>query len=83
MLGVTQAEMVKYERVWNLGRDLGAPGWLSQLNVQLLILAQVMTLQFVGSSLESDSVPDSVEPAWDPFSLSLCPSPAHALSLSK
>ena len=34
----------------------GAPGWLSQLSLQLLILAQVMISQFMGSSPASGSV---------------------------
>ena len=38
----------------NLGfkkiKDSGAPGWLSQLRVQLVISAQVMISRFMGSS---------------------------------
>ena len=34
----------------------GAPGWLSWLSIQLLILAQVMILQFMRSSPELGSV---------------------------
>ena len=34
---------------------LGAPKWLSRLSIQLLILAQVMVTQFMGSSPESGS----------------------------
>ena len=47
-------------------------------------LAQVMILQFMGSSPASGSVPtaQSLEPASASVSLSLCPSPARTLSLS-
>ena len=38
------------------GRFFGAPGWLSWLGVQLLVLAQVMISQFVSSSPASGSV---------------------------
>ena len=34
---------------------MGAPGWLSRLNIQLLISAWVMSAQFVGWSLVSGS----------------------------
>ena len=71
----------------------GAPGWLGQLNVQLLISAQAMILQFVRSRTVSGSVlVDSMEPAWDslPFlsapPLRVCPSslsPSLALPLSQ
>ena len=50
-----------------------------------LTLAQVMISQLVSSSPASGSVltAQSLEPALDSVSpLSLCPSPAHALSLS-
>ena len=45
---------------------------------------QVMISQLVSSSPESGSVltVQSLEPALDSVSLSLCPFPAHALSLS-
>ena len=42
---------------------LGAPEWLSQLNVQLLILAQVMISQFMSLSPTLGSV--LTEPGWD------------------
>ena len=58
-----------------------AAGWLSRLSVRLLISAQVMISRFVASSPVLGSVL-SVEPAWDSLSLSLCPSLAHAVSLS-
>ena len=46
--------------------------------------AQVMISRFVGSSPASGSVPTArgLEPASDSVSPSLCPSPAHTLSLS-
>ena len=54
----------------------GASGWLSELSIQLLILAQVLISLFVISSPMSGGLfADSVEPAWD----SLCP-PLSALS---
>ena len=40
----------------------GAPGWLSQLSLQLLISAQVMIAAFMGSSPTSGSAL-SMEPA--------------------
>ena len=47
-------------------------------------LAQVMISQFLSSSSTSGSglTAQSLEPAMDSVFLSLCPSPAHALSLS-
>ena len=36
-------------------KSLGAPGWLSRLSVRLLILAEVIISQFVGSSPTSGS----------------------------
>ena len=63
---------------------LGVPGWLSRLSVQLLIFTQVMISQFMGSSLQSGSelIAQSLEPALDSVSTSLCPFPTRALSLS-
>ena len=63
---------------------LGAPGWLSHLTVQLLILAKVMISRFGRSSPASGSA----LMAWSllgilSVSLSLCPSPASFLSLSQ
>ena len=65
----------------------GAPGWLSWLSIRLLISAQVMISLFVRWHLPHIRLcAVNVEPAWDPVSLSLCPSPAyvcvHALALS-
>ena len=59
----------------------GVPGWLSRLG---WTSARVMILQFVSSSHMSGSVltPRSMEPVSDSVSPSLCPFPAHALSLS-
>ena len=59
---------------------LGAPGWLSSY-VKCPTLAQVMISWFMSSSTASDSAV-SAEPALDllSLSLSLCPSPTHALS---
>ena len=62
---------------------LGVPGWLSWLSSNL---AQVMISWFIGLSPASVSVltAQSLEPASDSVSPchSLCPSPAHTLSLS-
>ena len=37
-------------------KESGGPGWLSQLSVQLLVLAQVMNLHFVSLSPASGTV---------------------------
>ena len=57
--------------------------WVAQ-SVECLTSAQVMIPQFVSSSPASGSglMAQSLEPASDSVSLSLCPSPVHALSLS-
>ena len=57
--------------------------WVAQ-SVERLTLAQVVISRFVGLSHASGSVltAQSLEPASDSVSPSLCPSPAHALSLS-
>ena len=57
--------------------------WMAQL-VRHLTLAPVMISHLGGSSPKSGSVltAQSLKPASDSVSLSLCPSPAHALSLS-
>ena len=63
---------------------LGVPEWLSWLNVQLLVSAQVMISQFVGSSPTSSSALTVWSPLWvlcSPLSLLLPLS--HCLSLSK
>ena len=54
--------------------------WVAQL-VKCPTSAQVMISWFVGSSPASGSV-SYTKSASDPVSLSLCPSPTHALSLS-
>ena len=58
--------------------------WVAQ-SVKLPILAQVMISQLVSSSPKSGSVltAQSLEPALDSVSPSLCPSPACSLSLSQ
>ena len=64
----------------------GAPWWLSQLSIRLLILAQVMLLTFGFLRLgpASSSMLTARNLLGDSLSLSLCPSPtrAHAISLS-
>ena len=64
---------------------IGAPGWLSQLSVRLLILAQVMVSWFVGSSLALGSLltVQSLEPVSDSVSPSLSAPPLLTLSLSQ
>ena len=54
----------------------GAPGWLSRLSIQLLILAQVMISWFVSSSPTWDL-------AWDSLSPCLSAPPPLSLSLPK
>ena len=58
--------------------------WVAQ-SVEPLTLAQVMISRFMSSSPASGSVltAQSLEPALNSVSPSLCPSPARALSLSK
>ena len=69
---------------------IGAPGWLSQLRLWLLVSAQVMISRFMGSS----PVSGSVLSVWSllgilslsvslSLSLSLCSSPAHVHTLSQ
>ena len=63
----------------------GAPGWLSPLSVQLLVSAQVMISRFQEFEPHIRLYADSVEPAWDSFSLPLslhllC---SHCLCLSQ
>ena len=60
---------------------IGAPRWLTWLSFQRLTSAQVMISPFREPHIGLCA--DSVEPLWDSLSLSLCPSPAQALSLSK
>ena len=57
--------------------------WVAQ-SVKHLTPAQVTISRFMGSSLPLGSVltAQSLEPASDSVSISLCPSPAHTLSLS-
>ena len=59
----------------------GRSAWLAEsVKPPTLSVAQVMISRFVGLGPASDSTL-TLEPAWDSLSLSLCPSPAHALSL--
>ena len=67
----------------NCSLSAGAPGWLSQVSVGLLILAQVMTSWFCEFKPHSGLCADSMEPAWVSLSpsfsapLSLTPSPSQ------
>ena len=62
---------------------IGVRGWVSQLNIQLLVSAQVMISQFVSLS----PISGSALRAWDalslPLSLPLPNSLTHTLSLSQ
>ena len=71
---------MKYHSVLKRKEIKGA--WVAQL-VKSPTLAQVMIPLLLGSSPTSGSVltAQSLEPASDSGSPSLCPSPAHALSL--
>ena len=51
----------------------GAPGWLCQLSIQLLVLAQVMISTVRESEHHIGLCADSNEPAWDSLSLFLSP----------
>ena len=64
-------------------KNLGRGAWVAQ-SVEHPTSAQVMISQSMSSSPASGSVltAQSMEPALDSVSLSLYPSPAHALSLS-
>ena len=66
---------------WKISTYWGA--WVAQL-VKHATPPQVMMSQFMGLSPASGSVltAQSLEPASDSVSPSLCPSPARALSLS-
>ena len=65
-------------------KNFGAPGWLSRLSLGVLVSAQVMISQFVSlrPALCSMLTAQSLEPALDSVSPSLCPFPACTLSLS-
>ena len=47
------------------------PGWLSQLNIRLLISAQVMISQLHEFEPHIGPCTDHAEPAWDSLSLSV------------
>ena len=76
---LTSNEIREMRKMWETGQGV----WVAQL-VKQLTLAQVMISRLMSLSPESGSVltAESLEPAWDSVSLSLCPSPAHAHSLS-
>ena len=71
--------------LWTFENTLKRGAWVAQ-SVKHLTSARVMISQLVGSrpTLGSVLTARSLEPAWDSVcvSLSLCPSPAHTLSLS-
>ena len=68
-------------RIW---MNLGVPGWLNQLSVRLLVLAQVMISWFTSlSPTLRRSVLTAAEPPWDSLSPSLSlPLLVHYLFLS-
>ena len=75
-------EATKLGQHWNYKNFRNKWGtWVAQL-VKHPTSARVMISRFVSSSSASGSVltARSLEPASDSVSLSLCPSPAHALS---
>ena len=77
-------ENIKYWNIRIRKKKTGVPGWLSQLSVRLLILAQVMISRFVGWSPVSVSVL-TAQSLLGSLSLSLslwAPRPAHSLHLS-
>ena len=59
-----------------------APGWLSQLSIRLLVLAQVMISWFLSSSPRLGSALSSQSLLGDSFSPSLSAPPPLSLSLS-
>ena len=59
---------------------LGAPGWLSRLSICLWLGHDLMVHEFEPCVR---LCADSVEPAWDSVSPSLCYSTTHFLSLSQ
>ena len=61
---------------------LGAPGWLSQLTVQLQLRSSILRFMDLSPALASMLTVQSLEPALDSVSLSLCSSPTGAVSLS-
>ena len=64
-------------------KEKGAPGWLSQVSVWLLVLAQITISQFCEIEPRVRLCADSVEPAWDSLFLSLSVPPLLVHSLSK
>ena len=70
-------------KIIKLFKNQNRGAWVAQ-SVKRPTLAQVMTSRFVSSSPALGSVltAQSLEPASDSVSLSLCASPVHALSLS-
>ena len=84
---LTSPFMSKYIADWQKSwvfknRTTGAPGWLSRLSIWLLVPAQVMISRLRGFKPRLGLCADSTEPAWDPLSFSLGPSPTHAVSVS-
>ena len=66
----------------NIKKYRGAPGWLSQLSISLLVSAQVMILQFHEFKPHIRLCTGSMEPVWNYFSPSFSAPPPLMLSLS-
>ena len=82
-LGTENADLNLVSLVACLKNKTKWGAWVAQL-VKCPTSAQVMISQFVSSSLASGSVPtaQSLKPALDSVSPSLCSSPTYSLSLS-
>ena len=92
MLYVNSASIKKFEKQYQCNtqrvkypiqiiRDTGAPGWLSQLSIPLLVSAEVMISQFYGLEPHVGLYAGIEEPAWDSLSLSSSPSDPPPLVL--
>ena len=79
---IKQIAKVKQRWPLNRGIKMSAGGAWVAPSVKCLTSAQVMSLHSVSSSPTPGSVVDSVSPSLS-LSLSLYPSPTHAVSVSK
>ena len=74
-LSPIQALFLSQNKQINMKIKLGAPGWLSQLSIQLLISARVMISEF----MESSPALGSVLTAWSLLGILSPPLSAHPL----
>ena len=81
LLFLRQWEIIKEEQIQSW--EKGPPGWLSQLSIRLLVLAQVVISPFRGFKPLIGLCADRAEPAWDSISSSLSTPPLLACSLSQ